>query len=63
MTPKKLHLINAAAVRRAAINLAEINRHKKFDRVSHQFLVDCHVHLESYIRSRVHSAPSLGQTL
>lgn len=56
-------LINAAHVRRMALDYAAANRAKKFTRVSGQFLVDCNAHLAAYVRMRVHGAPSCGKTL
>jgi len=56
-------LINAAAVRQRALDIAAATRGKRFTRVSRQFLQDCDRRMDEYIRNRIHSTPSLGQTL
>lgn len=56
-------LINRTKVRRFALETAKHGRGRQFVRVSSGFLEQCNMHLEAYLRSRVHSAPSKGVTL
>lgn len=55
-------LINKAAVKKFALEIAKLRYHK-FTRVSQQFLDDMDALVRTAIRNRVAGAPSKGQTL
>jgi hypothetical protein len=56
-------LINAAAVRRRALQLAADTRAHRFTRVSRRFIQDCNARVEALIRQRIHAIPSVGRTI
>jgi hypothetical protein len=55
-------MINRRKVKLFALEMAKSRAHK-FTRVSNEFLDRCEVNLKTFIRSQVHSHPSLGKTL
>lgn len=62
-TPRSNPLINRTQVRRMMLELSQSTRAGKFTRVSEATLDDAEAALAAWIRSRVHSTPSVGKTL
>ena len=59
----KFNLICASKCKKYAIDVARIQRAKKFSRVGMDFLVACEANLKLFIQSRVQNHPSKGKTL
>ena len=55
-------MINRRRVKLFALKMAKSRAHK-FTRVGSEFYDHCEVNLKSFIRSQVHSHPSVGKTL
>ena len=55
-------MINRRKVKLFALEMAKSRAHK-FTRVGKEFYDRCEVNLKSFIRSQVHSHPSVGKTL
>ncbi len=56
-------LINRAAVRRLALEIAVDTGRGRFKYVSAEFMAEANAHMRSWIAGRIHRAPSIGKTL
>jgi hypothetical protein len=55
-------MINRRKVKLFALEMAKTRAHK-FTRVGSEFYDRCEVNLKNFIRSQVHSHPSVGKTI
>ncbi len=56
-------LINRAAVRRLALEIAADTGRGRFQYVSAEFMAEVNAHTRAWIAGRIHRAPSIGKTL
>ncbi len=56
-------LINRAAVRRLALEIATDTGRGRFTYVSADFMAELNGHVRAWIAGRIHRAPSIGKTL
>ncbi len=56
-------LINRAAVRRLALEIATDTGRGRFKYVSAEFMAEVNGHVRAWIAGRIHRAPSIGKTL
>ncbi len=56
-------LINRAAVRRLALEIAADSGRGRFKYVSAEFMEETNAHVRAWIAGRIHRAPSIGKTL